>query len=133
MPESSPHRLPPPRAWGLFALLLVADTAAQLLFKIGATRGGQFSLASLPAVAGQIVALAANHYVLAGASCLVAAFLIWLAIIAVVDLSEAHPVSCLVYGTVALASAAFLGESLDGLQAVGIALIVVGAFATSEP
>lgn len=124
---------PPPRTWGLFAVLLVLDTAAQIFFKFGAAALGPFPTDSAATMLGYLGGLAANPFILGGIASLIGAFLLWLAIISVVDLSEAHPVTCLVYGTVAIASAVFLGESFSWHQALGVALIILGAFVTSEP
>ena len=128
------HYLPPPsKTWGLFAILLVLDTAAQIFFKFGAAARGPFPTDSGPAMLAYIGGLATNPFILGGIASLLGAFLLWLIIISQVDLSEAHPITCLVYGTVAIASAVFLGESFSWHQALGVVLIIVGAFVTSEP
>ena len=128
------HYLPPPsKTWGLFAILLVLDTAAQIFFKFGAAARGPFPTDSGPAMLAYIGGLATNPFILGGIASLLGAFLLWLIIISQVDLSEAHPITCLVYGTVAIASAVFLGETFSWHQALGVVLIIVGAFVTSEP
>ncbi len=133
MPPDHALTPPPPKVWGLFVLLLIVDTAAQLFFKIGATRLGEFPLATPYEMLAHTLGMLGDRFVLAGIGCLLTAFVLWLAIISIIDLSEAHPISCLVYGTVAIASATFLGEAMSLYQSIGVLLIVIGAFVTSEP
>ncbi len=124
-----------PIQWGilaLFALLLLWDTAAQLFFKLGANALGEFPMDSLATIVRYTGQLAANGYVLLGVCSLLLAFMTWLLIIAKIDLSKAHPISSLVYGTVALCSALVLQEPLTLLQGLGVLLIIIGAYITTE-
>lgn len=124
-----------PIDWGilaLFALLLLWDTAAQLFFKLGANLLGEFPMDSFAAVVRYTGQLAANGNVLLGVGSLLLAFFTWLVIIAKIDLSKAHPISSLVYGTVALCSALILQEPFTLRQGLGVLLIMIGAYITSE-
>jgi drug/metabolite transporter (DMT)-like permease len=124
-----------PIKWGilaLFALLLLWDTTAQLFFKLGANALGEFPMDSFAAVVHYTGQLATNGNVLLGAGSLLLAFFTWLVIIAQIDLSKAHPISSLVYGTVALASTLILQEPFTLRQGLGVLLIMIGAYITSE-
>ena len=76
--------------------------------------------------------LANSPMVLLGVICILFAFFTWLAIIAQIDLSKAHPVACLAYVTVALSSTLLLHEPVSLRQWVGILLITLGAYVASE-
>jgi len=124
-----------PIKWGilvLFALLLLWDTAAQLFFKLGTSALGEFPMDSFAAIVHYTGQLATNGNVLLGAGSLLLAFFTWLVIIAQIDLSKAHPISSLVYGTVALASTLILQEPFTLRQGLGILFIMIGAYITSE-
>ncbi|CAK0773602.1 Transporter [Gammaproteobacteria bacterium] len=114
----------------LFVLLLVFDTAVQVLFKVGVNTLGKFPTISMDAALRYVGHLLINAPVMLGIVCLLLAFFIWMAIIARVDLSLAHPVTCLVYGSVPICSALLLNEVLSLRQVIGVIFIVVGAYVT---
>ena len=116
----------------LFALLLLCDTAAQLMFKSGMSSLGEFPTHSLHDMTAFIFSMAVNPMIVLGTLLLLIAFLTWLAIIASLDLSKAHPLTCLSYGTVALASLLFLGEAFTLKQGIGVMMIMLGAYIASE-
>jgi len=116
----------------MFALLLLCDTAAQLFFKTAVTGLGEFPTDNLHAALLYAASLAANQMVLFGVVALVIAFFTWLAIIARVDLSKAHPATCLSFGTVTLCSTWLLHEPFTLKQALGVLLIMLGAYISSE-
>ncbi len=117
---------------GLFALLLLCDTAAQLFFKQGVNKLGEFPTDNVYAALHYAASLGSNQMVLFGIGALLIAFFTWLAIIARVDLSKAHPITCLSFGTVTLCSTWLLHEPFSLRQAVGVALIMLGAYIASE-
>lgn len=116
----------------LFALLLLCDTAAQLFLKKGVNNLGEFPIDNVYAALHYAANLGSNQMVLLGVSALLIAFFTWLAIISRVDLSKAHPITCLSFGTVTLCSTWLLHEPFNLRQAVGVALIMLGAYIVSE-
>lgn len=116
----------------MFALLLLCDTAAQLFFKTAVIGLGEFPTDNLHTALLYAASLAANQMVLFGVVALVIAFFTWLAIIARVDLSKAHPATCLSFGTVTLCSTWLLHEPFTLKQALGVLLIMLGAYISSE-
>ena len=117
---------------GLFALLLLCDTAAQLFLKKGVNKLGEFPIDNVYAALHYAASLGSNQMVLFGIGTLLIAFFTWLAIIARVDLSKAHPITCLSFGTVTLCSTWLLHEPFNLRQVVGVALIMLGAYIVSE-
>ncbi len=117
---------------GLFFILLACDTASQLFFKLGASHTGEFPISSISGTASYIMSLGTNPMIMAGVGTIGIAFLCWLAIIAKVDLSKAHTVTSIAFGTVPLCSVWLLGEHFTPMQWVGVALIMLGAYIASE-
>src|SRR5450830_1691445 len=117
---------------GLFFILLACDTASQLFFKLGASHSGEFPIDSLSHILAYILALGTNPMILGGVATIALAFFCWLAIIAKVDLSKAHTVTSIAFGTVPLCSVWLLGEHFTALQSLGVILIMLGAYIASE-
>lgn len=107
--------------WGAFIAL---DTFTQLAFKWGADQLGDLDF-GLGMIARALtlpgVWLAALGY--AGT------FVVWMAILRMMPLSRAFPMTGLAYVTVPLLAWAVLGERIDLTRACGIALIVAGVVA----
>ncbi|BCM26134.1 EamA family transporter [Methyloradius palustris] len=116
----------------LFFILLACDTAAQLFFKLGASHTGEFPIDSLSNILAYIQALGTSPMILAGIVTLAIAFFCWLAIIAKIDLSKAHTITSIAFGTVPLCSVWLLGEHFTALQSLGVILIMLGAYIASE-
>ena len=112
----------------LFAVLLCCDTLSQIFFKIGATSTGEIPLNNFSETLDYVVQLSHNIYVLFGIVSILLAFFTWLAIIAKIDLSKAHLITCLAYGTVPLSSMWLLNETVNTTQLLGICLIIMGTF-----
>ncbi len=117
---------------GLFAIILVWDTAAQIFLKIGVSSHGKFPTHSINAMGAYLATIAAEPMIWLGALALILAFITWLAIIARIDLSKAHPATSFSYVTVTISSAIFLHEVISPLQISGIILIIFGIYLTSE-
>jgi drug/metabolite transporter (DMT)-like permease len=117
---------------GLFAALLACDTAAQLFFKKGVVSLGEFPTDHWSTAFQYIQQIAQNPMAQMGVLMLIFAFLIWLAIISLIDLSKAHPITCLVFGTVALNSSWLFHEPFSTTQSAGVLLIMLGAYIASE-
>jgi drug/metabolite transporter (DMT)-like permease len=116
----------------LILLLLVLDTAAQIFFKIGVTRLGEFPVENGYVIAKYTLQLLSNPFVVGGIIALIFAFFTWLILISKVDLSFAHPMTSLVYVTIPLCSSWLLNEPFNWKQLIGIALIVLGVIVISE-
>lgn len=116
----------------MFGVLLCCDTLAQIFFKIGANSIGEISLNNTKTLLTFIINLSQNIYVLFGVISIVIAFFTWLAVIAKIDLSKAHLITCLAYGTVPLGSMWLLDETISTKQLIGICFIILGAFIASK-
>ncbi len=116
----------------MFGVLLCCDTLAQIFFKIGANSNGEIPLNSPQVLFTYVVNLSHNIYVLLGVISIAIAFFTWLAVIAKIDLSKAHLITCLAYGTVPLSSMWLLNEAISTKQLLGICLIILGAFIASK-
>lgn len=117
---------------GLFAVLLAWDTTTHILFKAGVNALGPLPVHSAAAALDYFKAMAQQPAVWFGVFSLAFAFFTWLAIIARIDLSKAHPATAFSYVTVTLASALVLGEEVSLLQIGGILLIMLGVFLVAE-
>lgn len=117
---------------GLFALILVWDTATQLLLKVGLSSHGEFPVSSISAAWSYMHAIIREPKIWLGLLTLVLAFLTWLSIIARIDLSKAHPATSMSYVTVSIASAIFLHEAINSLKFIGIVVIIFGVYLVSE-
>lgn len=116
----------------MFAVLLCCDTAAQVFFKIAADKIGEIPFYSVQALSTYLLNLAQNPQIIMGIIAIVIAFFTWLAVIAKIDLSKAHLITCLAYGTVPLSSMWLLHEAVSAKQLTGICLIIAGAFIASK-
>lgn len=117
---------------GLFAMILVWDTATQVLLKIGLSAHGEFPINSIGAAWSYLATIAMEPTIWLGMLALILAFLTWLSIIARIDLSKAHPATSMSYVTVTLASAVFLHETISMLKFFGIIVIIFGVYLVTE-
>lgn len=115
----------------LFSILLLCDTATQLLFKRGVNDLGEISLDNIYDLQVYIWGIFNNYYVWFGVLSMAIAFFCWLAVISKVDLSKAHLITCLAYGTVPISSILVLHETINLKQFLGVILICVGAYISS--
>ncbi|GBG15908.1 transporter [Novimethylophilus kurashikiensis] len=113
---------------GLFVMILVWDTGAQLLLKLGLAAHGELPVYAWSPMAAYLKTIATEPLIWLALVFLILAFLTWLAIIARVELSKAHPATSFSYVTVTIASAVFLNESLNLTKVAGLFLIVLGVF-----
>ena len=115
----------------MFVVLLCCDTAAQLFFKKATLNTGEIPLDSFKHLMGYLVQLIQNVDIWLGVVAIAIAFFSWLAVISKIDLSKAHLITCLAYGTVPICSFWLLNELISGMQLTGIIMIVVGAYVAS--
>jgi len=107
-------------------IAVALDTAVQICWKVGAADIAD----DVPLWASGQALMARPVFLLALA--LMACQLVnWLQVLAVADLSFARPFTSLSFLTVSLISAFALGEHLDSLQIIGIAIIIVGVWCVS--
>lgn len=110
--------------WVIFAVL---DTGTQLAFKWGASalENMDFGWAMITlALATPGVWLAVLGYV--------GSFVVWMLILQRMDLSQAFPMTGLVYITVPAFAWALFGETIDVTRSFGIGLIVAGVVALAH-
>lgn len=114
----------PWRTFAVWSAFIALDTLTQLAFKWGADQLSDLDF-GLPMIARALtlpgVWLAALGY--AGT------FVVWMAILRMMPLSRAFPMTGLAYVTVPLLAWVVLGERIDLARACGIALIVAGVIA----
>lgn len=114
----------PWRTLAVWSAFIALDTFTQLAFKWGADQLSDLDF-GLPMIARALtlpgVWLAALGY--AGT------FVVWMAILRMMPLSRAFPMTGLAYVTVPLLAWVVLGERIDLTRACGIALIVAGVIA----
>ncbi len=104
--------------WGFFFALTIYGHVAM---KFAANRISDDGIAYFWALAKNIWAVTA---VLAW----LAAGLIWMVILKKQPLMQAQSIAALSYALISIAAIAFLGESLSGVKALGIALIAAGIY-----
>lgn len=105
----------------LWAGLIVADSAAQLLFKSAALH-----LPEPEATLPWLLMVAQSTRFWAAIACLVVTFGMWMLVLRRAQLSLAFPVTALTFVGVIGGSMLLFNESIAPLQYAGIALIVVG-------
>ena len=115
----------------MFVVLLFCDTAAQLLFKKATLNIGEIPLDSIKHLTEYLIVLAESIYIWFGVGVMAIAFFSWIAVISKIDLSKAHLVTCLAYGTVPICSFWLLNEIISVRQFLGIIMIVMGAYVAS--
>jgi len=107
--------------FGLIGIFLLVDTAVQIAFKLAADQLGDGTLD-----AAWLTQAALSPTVWCAIALYLTVFVLWMLILQQVDLSRAFPLTALTYVTVPAAGFFFFHESLNLLQAAGIALILWG-------
>ena len=112
----------------LVAVLLGA--VGQVIMKKGMQLyGGEVSAGS---VWGQLVPILRVPQVFIGFMCYGLSSVLWIAVVANVDLSLAYPMVSLAYVIVFLASWLLLGEHVSALRVAGLVIIVAGVLVISR-
>lgn len=109
------------------AIAIATDTALQLVWKTG--------VAAIPAtssVAEIIVAVAREPKFILVIGLMALQLVNWLKVLDHADLSFAKPFTSLSYVTVCLLSVYYLGERIDPMQIVGIAIVVGGVWCVAS-
>lgn len=115
----------------MFVVLLFCDTVAQILFKKATLNIGEIPLDSIEHLIVYLIQLCQNIYLWLGVFAMVISFFSWLAVISKIDLSKAHLITCLAYGTVPICSFLLFNEMISFKQFTGVVLIVIGAYIAS--
>jgi len=100
----------PPLAIVLWIANVLADTAGRVAFKSAAVRGRIFRSPAL----------------WIGMLCFALEFVLWLALLSLIPLSQAILIGSVNIVTVAVAGRLVFGERLHGMRVAGIALIAAG-------
>ena len=107
-------------AW-LWPVFIVMGTATQLCFKLASK-----PLENMDFGADWLLAASGSPAFAMAIVCYIAMFALWIGILQKTPLSRAFLLTALVYVTVTLGSALWLGESVNYAQMTGIALVVTG-------
>jgi multidrug transporter EmrE-like cation transporter len=109
----------------LLLLLSVAlSAAAQLLLKVGATALGTARVDG--GVANLVLSATTSPWIVSGFACYGLSAVVWLLVLARVDLSRAYPCVALGFALTALAGHFILGEPITAAKVVGTLVIVGG-------
>jgi drug/metabolite transporter (DMT)-like permease len=102
-----------PPAICLWIASVVLDTAGRVAFKSAAVTGDWKRKLRSPALAIGVV-------------CFCLEFVVWLALLSLIPLSQAILIGSINIVTVALSGRVLFGERLDATRAAGVALIAIG-------
>ena len=115
--------------WSL-ALLITSvslSAVAQLLMKAGMMNDAiQRSIASRDGILNIVIAVMSSPLVLCGLASFGVSVTAWLYVLSKIHVSQAYPAMALGIAVTALAGFFLFGEPINGMQLVGIAIIVIG-------
>ncbi len=126
MLASPAMRIRPRLIIGLFTAIAL-DTAVQLIWKTAAARLPE----SFTPEAIMAAVIHAPVFIVV-AVLIVCQLANWMKVLEIADLSFAQPITALSYVSVCALSAMYLGEPVDPVQALGIALILAGVWFISR-
>ena len=112
--------------WVLILSGVALNAAAQLLLKSATKPLAQFTAFNADILGSSIVILFKSVPFWSGMICYGASLCVWVAALSKAPVSTAYPMLSLGYVVVAIASVAWLGESMTPVKVVGIALICLG-------
>jgi len=112
--------------WVLILSGVALNAAAQLLLKSATKPLAQFTAFNADILGSSIVILFKSVPFWSGMICYGASLCVWLAALSKAPVSTAYPMLSLGYVVVAIASVAWLGESMTPVKVAGIALICLG-------
>ncbi|MCW5748220.1 MAG: EamA family transporter [Alphaproteobacteria bacterium] len=107
--------------WIGWLLLIAFETGSQVFLKIGSG-----DLGGAEGLRQWLVAAVLSPAVVLGILCYALSFLSWMALLRDRDVSRAFPMTAIVYVTVLGVSAAALGEDVDLVRWLGVAVICGG-------
>lgn len=109
----------------ILAVAILTTVISQMLFKQGVSSFGHTEL-SIAHIWSLFKFILINPYLLAGIGLYGISFILWLFVLAKLDLSLVYPMTSLNFVLVALASWLLLGERMGYLRVLGIGLILAG-------
>ncbi|GBQ28195.1 EamA family transporter [Gluconacetobacter azotocaptans] len=112
---------------GLVLVSVLLSSSAQILLKTGMSdRAVQAAIASRAGVWDAVSVIALNVPVVLGLLAFGLSAVVWLLVLARIDVSQAYP--CVAFGIVltVLAGIVFLGEDIHPMRVVGLVVIVSG-------
>jgi multidrug transporter EmrE-like cation transporter len=112
--------------WFLILSGVALNAAAQLLLKSATKPLAQFTAFNADVLGSSIGILFKSLPFWGGMVCYGASLCVWLAALSKAPVSTAYPMLSLGYVVVAIASVAWLGESMTPLKVAGIVLICLG-------
>jgi multidrug transporter EmrE-like cation transporter len=112
--------------WILILSGVALNAAAQLLLKSATKPLAQFTAFNADVLGSSIGILFKSLPFWGGMVCYGASLCVWLAALSKAPVSTAYPMLSLGYVVVAIASVAWLGESMTPLKVAGIVLICLG-------
>jgi len=114
-----------PMTIGLVLLSIGLSTAAQILLKLG-MNGVRAAGAAAPGIVPQILAAAFSPWVIGGLAAYGASAVVWLLVLAKVDVSRAYPCVALGFALTVVVGHFMLGEPVSLMRIVGVAIIMGG-------
>jgi uncharacterized membrane protein len=115
-------RIPPKLAMGL-TLAIALDTAGQIVLKIAVSQ-----LSETSSLWAAVEAALKQPLFLVAAAVMIWQLINWLQVLDGADLSFVQPITSLSYVTVCALSVLYLGEKIDLLQTMGIAIVLAGVW-----
>ncbi|PWC34002.1 EamA family transporter [Azospirillum sp. TSO35-2] len=117
---------------GLILLSVTLSAVAQISLKIGMSSPAVAS-ALAQGEAGRIaLSVVATPHILTGLACYGLGMVVWLAVLAKVDVTMAYPFVGLGFLVTLALGALLLGESLSPARLIGTALVVLGVVLTAQ-
>jgi uncharacterized membrane protein len=115
-------RIPRKLAIGL-TLAIALDTAGQIVLKIAVSQ-----LSEISSLWAAVEAVLKHPLFLVAAVVMILQLINWLQVLDGAELSFVQPITSLSYVTVCALSVLYLGEKIDVLQTMGIAIVLVGVW-----
>lgn len=115
----------------LVLLCACINSAAQLLFKEGMNRVGNFDFAwaNIFPIAAKIML---SPFIITGIMLYVLSITLWLLVLSRVDASVAYPMASLGYIITAVSAYFILNEQLSMMQIIGIVVIMIGVYLIAQ-
>jgi multidrug transporter EmrE-like cation transporter len=117
------------------SLILVAaffGVCGQLSLKMGMTQVGQLGSDALAEPVQLVLRVITSPLVLGGLTLYVAGAGVWMMVLSRSALSFAYPILAIGYAVTPMLAWLFLGESMNAMRWVGIAVICIGVFVVSR-
>lgn len=107
-------------------LVLICGYVGQTLIKSGLGQVGSFQFGAPAQMAGFFVRCARTPQIWVGVMTVGVGFLVWMALLSRLDLSQALPMLAVSYVPWLLIGRYYLGERVSAMRIVGVTLIVIG-------